>query len=137
MTNWHLYGVRLLVTDTSGANSIHSFAIPPTLNSSESLWPPPFSTGVYRYEEPPPEGQRYKEISLSQFISSLFEGVGRLLPGYFADLLICRPSSSQLGTHVAKRCRIGFLEVNRVPHFTSPYFLNQSSNFKIGFKMNL
>ena len=27
-----------------------------TLNSSESLWPPPFSTGVYRNGEPPPEG---------------------------------------------------------------------------------
>jgi hypothetical protein len=63
----------------------------PTLNSSESLWPPPFSTGVYRNEEPSPEGQRDKEIPLSQFISSLFEGVGQLLPGDFAGLLMCRP----------------------------------------------
>ena len=28
-----------------------------TLNSSESIWPPPLSTGVYRNEEPSPEGQ--------------------------------------------------------------------------------
>ena len=62
-----------------------------TLNSSESIWPPPFSTGVYRNEEPSPEGQRDKEIPLSQFMSSLFEGVGQLLPGDFAGLLMCRP----------------------------------------------
>ena len=52
-----------------------------TLNCSESIWPPPFSTGVYRNEEPSPKGQRDKEIPLSQFILSLFEGVGQLLPG--------------------------------------------------------
>jgi hypothetical protein len=46
-----------------------------TLNSSESIWPPPFSIGVNRNEEPSPEGQRDKEIPLSQFISSLFDGV--------------------------------------------------------------
>ena len=62
-----------------------------TLNSSESIWPPPFSTGVYQNEEPAPEGQRDKEISLSQFISSLFDGVGQLLPGDFAGLLMSRP----------------------------------------------
>ena len=62
-----------------------------TLNSSEGIWPPPFSTGVYRNEEPSPEGQRDKEIPLSQFISSLFEGVGQLPPGDFAGLLMCRP----------------------------------------------
>ena len=62
-----------------------------TLNSSESIWPPPFSTGVYRNEEPSPEGQRDKEIPPSQFISSLFEGVGQLLPGNLAGLLMCRP----------------------------------------------
>ena len=61
------------------------------LNSSESIWPPPFSTGVYRNEEPLPEGQRDKEIPPSQFILSLFEGVGQLLPGDFAGLLMCRP----------------------------------------------
>ena len=62
-----------------------------TLYTSESIWPPPFSTGVYRNEEPSPEGQRDKEIPLSQFILSLFEGVGQLLPGDFAGLLMCRP----------------------------------------------
>ena len=63
-----------------------------TLNSSESIWPPPYSTGVYRNEEPSPEGQRDKEISFSQFILSLFEEVGRqLLPGNFACLPMCRP----------------------------------------------
>ena len=62
-----------------------------TLHISESIWPPPFSTGVCRNEEPSPEGQRDKEISLSQFISSLFEGVGQLLPGDFAGLLMSRP----------------------------------------------
>ena len=36
--------------------------------AKESIWSPLFSTGVYRNEEPPPEGQRYKEFSLSQFI---------------------------------------------------------------------
>ena len=36
-----------------------------TLNSSESIWPPPFSTGVLKNEEPPPEGQGDKESSLS------------------------------------------------------------------------
>ena len=36
-------------------------------------------------------GQRDKEISLSQFILSLFDGVGQLLPGDFAGLLMCRP----------------------------------------------
>ena len=85
-----------------------------TLNSSESIWPPPFSTGVYQNEEPAPEGQRDKEISLSQFISSLFDGVGQLLPGDLAGLLMRRPGSSQLGTPVAKRCRRGFPEVYRV-----------------------
>ena len=54
------------------------------------------------------------EIYLSQFISSLFEGVGQLLPGNFAGLLMSRPCSSQLGTLVAKRCSRGFLEVYRV-----------------------
>ena len=62
-----------------------------TLHISESIWPPPFSTGVCRNEEPSPEGQRDKEISLSQFILSLFEGVGQLLPGDFAGLLMSRP----------------------------------------------
>jgi len=62
-----------------------------TLSSSVSIWPPPFSTGVYQNEEPAPEGQRDKEISLSQFISSLFNGVGQLLPGDFAGLLMSRP----------------------------------------------
>ena len=62
-----------------------------TLNSSERIWPPPFSTGFYRNEEPSPEGQRDKEIPLSQFISSLFEGVGQLLPGDLEGLLMCRP----------------------------------------------
>ena len=47
-----------------------------SLNSFKSIWPPPFSTGVYQNEEPAPEGQRDKEISLSHFISSLFIGVG-------------------------------------------------------------
>ena len=70
---------------------VFSILIIYTLNSSESTWPPPFSTGVYRIEEPSPEGQRDKEIPLSQFISSLFEGVGQLLPGDFAGLLMCRP----------------------------------------------
>ena len=49
---------------------------------------------------------------------SLFEGVGQLLPGDFAGLLMSRPGSSQLGTLVAKRCRRGFLEVYRVPRKT-------------------
>ena len=62
-----------------------------TLNSSESIWPPPFRTGVYQNEEPAPEGQRDKEIFLSQFILSLFDGVGQLLPGDFAGLLMSRP----------------------------------------------
>ena len=69
-----------------------------TQNISKSIWPPLFNTGVYQNEEPAPEGQRDKEISLSQFISSLFDGVGQLLPGDFAGLLMCRPGSSQLGT---------------------------------------
>ena len=62
-----------------------------TLHISESIWPPPFSTGVCRNEEPSPEGQRDKEISLYQFILSLFERVGQLLPGDFAGLLMSRP----------------------------------------------
>ena len=85
-----------------------------TLHCSESIWPPPFSTGVYRNKEPPPKGQRDKEIPLSQFISSLLEGVWQHLPGDFGGLLMCRPGSSQLGTHVAIRCRRGFLGVDRV-----------------------
>ena len=85
-----------------------------TLNNSESIWPPPFSIGVYQNEEPAPERQRDKENSLSQFKSSLFKGVGQLLPGEFAGLLMSRPGSSQLGTHVAQRCLIGFLEMDRV-----------------------
>ena len=93
------------------AASLHSGWLG-TLNSSERIWPPPFSTGVSRHEEPPTEEQR--EISLSQFISTLFEGVGRLLPGDIGGLLMCRPGSSQLRSPVAKRCGIGCLEVNRV-----------------------
>ena len=62
-----------------------------TLDSSESIWPPQFSTGVYQNEEPAPEGQRNKEISLFQFVSSLFDGVGQLLPEDFEGLLISRP----------------------------------------------
>ena len=62
-----------------------------TLNSSESIWPTPFSIGVYWNEEPSPEGQRDIEISLCPFISSLFYGVGQLLPRDFAGLLMCRP----------------------------------------------
>ena len=31
------------------------------LNNSESIWPTPFSTGVYQNEEPSPEGQRDKK----------------------------------------------------------------------------
>ena len=69
----------------------HSTTLLHTLHISESIWPPPFSTRVCRNEEPSPEGQRDKEISLSQFISYLFEGVGQLLPGDFAGLLMSRP----------------------------------------------
>ena len=61
-------------------------------------------------EEHSPEGQRDKEISLYQFILSLFDRVERLFPGDFAGLLMCRPGSSQLGTHVAKRGRIVFVK---------------------------
>ena len=64
-----------------------------TLNNSESIWPPPFSIGVYQNEEPAPEGQRDKEISLSQFISSLFDGVWQLLPGDFEGVLLAAPRS--------------------------------------------
>ena len=39
--------------------------------------------------------------------------MGRLLPGDFEGLLMSKPGSSQLGTHVAKRC-IDFIEVDRV-----------------------
>ena len=63
---------------------------------------PLFITGVQRNEE------------LPIFISSLFEGVGQLLPGNLTGLLMSRPGSSQLGTLVAKRCRRGFLEIYRV-----------------------
>ena len=73
-----------------GLESSGQIASSYTLYSSESIWPPPFSTRVYRNEEPSPEWQRDKEILRSQFISSLFEGVGQLLPGYFAGLLMCR-----------------------------------------------
>ena len=79
-----------------------------TLNSSESTWPPPFSTGVYWNEEPAPEGQRDKEINFSQFILSLFDGVGQLHPEDFAGLLMSRPRLLSAG------CRGGFLEVYRV-----------------------
>ena len=82
-----------------------------TLNNSESIWPGPFSTGVYENEEPSPEGERDKEISLSQFILSLFDEVGQLLPGDFAGSL-------KLGTPVARRCCRGFLEVYRVSRVT-------------------
>ena len=81
-----------------------------TLNSSESIWPPPVSTGVYRNEEPSPEGQRDKEISLSQFISSLFEGVGQLLPGDFAGLLMCRPRLLAAGDSCCQKVRQSFSE---------------------------
>ena len=77
------------------------------LNSSESIWPTPFSTGVYQNEESSPEEQRDKEMSLSQFILSLSLKI----------LQVCScadQGSSQLGTLVAKRCCRGFLEVNRV-----------------------
>ena len=99
---------------------------PYTLHISESIWPPPFSTGVCRNEEPSPEGQRDKEISLYQFILSLFKGVGQLLPGDFAGLLMSRPGSSQLGTLVAKMCSRGFLEAYRVP-WLRPSLLNIQS----------
>ena len=45
---------------------------------------------------------------------SLSEGMGQLLLGDFEGVFMCRSDSLQLGTHVAKRCHIGFLEVNRV-----------------------
>ena len=77
---------RICVTPFENKNILRD-----TLNSSESIWPPPFSTGVYRNKEPSPEGHRDKDIPLSQFILSLFEGVGQLLPGDFAGLLMCRP----------------------------------------------
>ena len=103
-----------------------------TLNSSESIWPPPVSTGVFRNEEPSPEVQRDKEISLGQFILSLFEGVGQLLPEDCAGLLMSRPSSSQLGTPVAKRCRRGFQSVYRVSRHTwSPWWPAQVAGGKI------
>ena len=43
--------------------------------------------------------------------------MGQLLPGDFEGLLMSRPGSLQLGTHVAKRCRIDFLEVDKVSNF--------------------
>ena len=46
---------------------------------------------VLKNKEPAPEGQRDKEIYFSQFILSLFDGVGKLLPGDFAGLLMSRP----------------------------------------------
>ena len=88
------------------------------MHISESIWPTPFSTGVYQNEEPSPEGKRYKDISLSQFISSLFDGVGQLLPGDFEGLSCADLGSLQLGTPVAKRCCRGFLEVYRVTGHT-------------------
>ena len=94
-----------------------------TLKSSESIWPTPLSTGVYWNEERAPEGQRDKEINFSLFISSLFDGVGQLLPGDLAGLLMSRPR--QLGTPVAKRGRSGFLEVYRV--LSSTYFREMGS----------
>ena len=100
---------------------IRSLARTVTLNRSESIWPPPFSTGVYRNEEPSPDGQRDKEIPLSQFISSLFEGVGQLLPGDFEGLLMCRPRLLAAWDSCCKKgaaevfrkytgCRLGVME---------------------------
>ena len=73
--------------------SNQSIAIKYTLSSSESIWSPPFRTGVHRNEEPPPDRQVDKKLSLSQFILSLFEGA-RLLPGDLAGLLKCRSAKT-------------------------------------------
>ena len=54
--------------------------------------------------------------------------MGQLLPGDFAGLVMCRPGSLPLGTHVAKRCRIGFLEVNRVDSSGSSDSSNSSDS---------
>ena len=44
-----------------------------------------------------------KEIALFQFISSLFEGVGQLLPRRLTGLLMYTPCSSHLGTCAPKK----------------------------------
>ena len=75
----------------------------------------PFSTGVYQNEEPSPEGQRDKDISLSQFILSMFDNGGGSSSLEILKVCSCAdPGSSQLGTPVAKRCCRDFLEVYRV-----------------------
>ena len=83
-----------------------------TLNSG--IWPTPFSTGVSQNEESSPEGQRDKEISVFQFILSLFDRVGSSSLDILQVFSCADPGSSQLGTPVAKRCCRGFLEVYRV-----------------------
>ena len=70
------------------------------------------------------EAQRDKEISLSQFISTLFDGVGQLLPGDFEGLL--RPRLLAAGEPFAKRSCRGFLKVYRVLCFNQP-----ESNLKV------
>ena len=45
---------------------------------------------------------RDKEVSLSQLISSLFDGVGRLLLGDFTGLLMCWPGYSSWGLMLVK-----------------------------------
>ena len=95
---------------------------PPIIVPRVSCNPPSAqeSTNMRSLHQSGPKVQIDKWIYLSQFILSLFEGVGQLLPGDFAGLLMCRPGSLQLVTHFAKRCRTGFLELVR----ENPFFLN-------------
>ena len=85
-------------------------AYPFTMNSFESIWPPPFSTWIHRNEEPQPARQRDKEISLSPFILYQFEVVGQFLPEIVSRLFICRTGSLHLETYVPKRCNKGVME---------------------------
>ena len=61
--------------------------------------------------------------------------MGRLLPGSFASLLMCRPGSSQLGTPVAKRCKRGFLELYRVGGMICGHILHEDGKDQDGMKI--
>ena len=74
---------------SSKVKTIHRTSRFYTQNSFKRCWPCPF---------------------IFKFIVSLFQGVGADLLG----LLMCRPSSLQLGTPAPKRCKISFLEIRRI-----------------------
>ena len=74
-----------------------------TLNSSESIWPPPFSTGVFQMRSLHRRGRETKKFLFLSSSRLCLMGWGSSFLEILQVFSWADPGSSQLGTPVAKR----------------------------------